>query len=103
MSLDFDVIAAAGISQREFADIAGVSRVTINKYVRGVGGVGVHVEKKVQRALKIIAAATKLGKLPDGLPPNVRHTSAQRQAALDQIVAQVVEMSQKKKAVSPKT
>lgn len=101
MQLDFNTIKAAGISQQEFAELAGVSRVTVNKYVRGINGVGVHMEKKVTRALKIIAAAVKLGKLPDGLPPNTRHTATLRKETLAQIVDHVVELSRKNKAVPP--
>jgi transcriptional regulator with XRE-family HTH domain len=61
--MNFDLIERAGISQREFSILAGVSRVTVNKWVRG-GTVHSWKAQEISELLSKVATALDVGALP---------------------------------------
>lgn len=65
---DFDVLESAGVSQREFADLVGVSRVTVNNWTTGKQKPSNVVTKLAQRQLAYITVAYRLGWLPGNIP-----------------------------------
>jgi len=98
MKYDFTIIREAGLSQREFAELAGVSRVTVSNYTSGKCGVGPHVAPKVSRALKIVAAALRIGTLPSSMPPATRHSIQARKDAIAAVVEDILARSRNNKA-----
>lgn len=97
MEVDFAIVKEAGLTQQEFADLAGVSRVMVCRYMRNNSGVGKHARPAVVRALKIVTAAVKLGKLPGELPRSSRHTLERRKEMLDRIVQDILTLSRQKR------
>lgn len=62
--MDFGVIANAGLTQAQFASLVGVSRVTVNTWIKGHYRPGNAVRGRVIRALELIKQAFADGKLP---------------------------------------
>jgi DNA-binding XRE family transcriptional regulator len=73
----FDLIEKAGLTQREFADLVGVSRVTVHGWTKGQEPRKM-VHKPVTNALTLLRAAIKLKLLPGTMPNPSRHTRQQR-------------------------
>lgn len=65
--IPFAVIAHSGMTQGEFAQIVGVTRVTTNLWVKGKMRPNRYVAERVNKLLSSIAAAVDQGHLP--LPP----------------------------------
>jgi transcriptional regulator with XRE-family HTH domain len=63
IELDFAIIKKAGLSQQDFADLCGVSRVTVNLWVNGKTP-SRFLKEKLSETLMAIAEADALGKLP---------------------------------------
>lgn len=76
--MDFSIIKRAGVGQREFADLCGVSRVTVNSWVQGYTSPSRHVSKQVNRNLLLLRAAAKLRYLPGDIPPMYKDNVASR-------------------------
>lgn len=72
MSFDFTVISRAGLTQEEFANIAGVSRVTTNMWVRSKVQPHKYVSAKIATVLRHLECAISFGTLP--LPPKTDRT-----------------------------
>ena len=66
MGPDFSVLKRAGISQGEFGVMVGVSRVTVNNWVRDRCDPSSDHRFYVGRALKALARLIDLGRLPFG-------------------------------------
>lgn len=62
--MDFAVIAAAGLTQAEFAEVAGVSRITVNSWVRGKMRPHRYIKLDVEALLVKIEAALHNKVLP---------------------------------------
>lgn len=62
--MKFDVLTAAGLSQAQFGDLIGVTRVTVNTWVKGHFRPRFNLTAKVDRALGLIRAAVDAGELP---------------------------------------
>ncbi len=62
--MDFSAIASAGLTQAEFAKLVGVSRVTVNTWVRGKMHPHHFISDKVDAALARLRKATRAGTLP---------------------------------------
>lgn len=62
--MDFSVISRAGLTQSEFAAAVGVSRVTVNTWVRGKMKPHRYITKKVSEALAHLSACIEAGDLP---------------------------------------
>lgn len=90
MTYDYSPIAAAGLTQGEFAKLIGMSRITVNKWAMSeTGPARINDQQTVRRTLKMLAVAVKLGILPDALPPRTRGVSSHRQEAIDGALEQV--------------
>lgn len=77
--MDLGTIDRAGISQREFAALAGMTRVTVNRWIVGERKPQEATRKKAEDTLKRLEVLINEGHLP--LPR--KHTSANlRMAAL---------------------
>jgi transcriptional regulator with XRE-family HTH domain len=66
--LDFDVVTRSGVSQKEFADMLGVSRVTVNRWYNGVAQPSRALNKVVRHALKVFELAIEEELLPGFMP-----------------------------------
>lgn len=75
--MDFEVIELAGLTQQQFADLVGVSRVTVNTWARGHYKPGSLTRKRVKTALDLLKDAVEAGRLP--VKDNVRDVLLQRQ------------------------
>lgn len=66
MDHDFSILEASGVSQREFSELVGVCRLTVNRWVGGARVTARH-EAAVREQLKRLSVAIKLGILPAAL------------------------------------
>lgn len=62
--MDFEIIRKAGLQQAEFAELAGVSRETVNTWARGKMAPHRYIKPKVATLLKLVAQAVEHEKLP---------------------------------------
>lgn len=62
--MDFQLIARAGLTQREFATTAGVSRSTVNLWVSGKMNPHRYISGNVSQVLDALAAGLITGELP---------------------------------------
>lgn len=60
----FDVIAQAGLSQAQFAELAQVSRITVNTWVTGKHSPSPTLRPTVNKILKVLAREVMAGRLP---------------------------------------
>ena len=101
--MDFDMIKKAGLGQQEFADLVGVSRITVNKWVSGKNPPSRHVEQKVKQQLGLLTAATRLKYLPGDIPTmHKNNVLARRDYIRDKLVdtaAKIRERKERSKAV----
>lgn len=65
---DFSVIEEAGLTQAEFAELAEVSRVTVNLWVQKKCLPARKKETRIKSLLKVLSAAIRRGMLPGTLP-----------------------------------
>lgn len=75
--VDLSLIADTGLSQGEFAELVGVSRVTVNGWMQG----RTPSEKTaplLRKALAVLRVAKRLKLLPGDMPKPTRHTMEQR-------------------------
>lgn len=66
--MDFEILKKAGVGQQEFAELVGVSRITVNNWVRGKNDPSRHLAKQVKHNLTLITAAHRLKYLPGDIP-----------------------------------
>ena len=66
--LDFEVVNRTGVSQKEFADMLGVSRVTVNRWYNGISHPSRALDKTVRHALGVFELALEEGLLPGTMP-----------------------------------
>jgi transcriptional regulator with XRE-family HTH domain len=64
----FEILEKAGVSQREFAELVGVSRVTVNNWSRGKQKPSNVLSKIAQKQLAYITVAYRLDWLPGDIP-----------------------------------
>lgn len=62
--MNFNVLAKAGLTQTQFAEIVGVSRVTVNTWMSGKHRPAPHTRPRVAMALKQISAMVRDKQLP---------------------------------------
>lgn len=62
--MKFTILEKAGLSQREFADLVGVSRITVNTWVTGKHQPADHVRPRVLAAIKHLTAMVRDKQLP---------------------------------------
>jgi len=68
MDFNFDIIAACGLTQGEFAQLTGASRGTVSNWVHGKSRPTAAYRLHVQKLLKVLTVAHDKGKLPGGIP-----------------------------------
>ena len=69
MTFDFTSISRAGLTQAEFANLAKVSRVTVNMWVRGKVAPHRYTEERVGKLIALTHLATVRTHLP--VPPEI--------------------------------
>jgi transcriptional regulator with XRE-family HTH domain len=75
--MDFTTISRAGLTQREFADLAGVSRVTTNMWVTGKMSPHRFIKDNVDALLKALDSALSYDQFP--LPKSIpKHQRVER-------------------------
>lgn len=74
--MNFDIIPKAHLTQLQFADLVGVSRVTVNTWVKGKFSPRSNLRDRVLRALDLIAKAVDAGKLPVAVDGTAEKTRA---------------------------
>jgi DNA-binding XRE family transcriptional regulator len=62
--MDFTVVAQAGLTQKEFAAVCGVSRVTANTWVRGKMNPHRYIKQKIAVVLDALHSAVAHADLP---------------------------------------
>lgn len=62
--MDFGLIARAGLTQKEFAELCDVSRTTVNLWVTGKMNPHRFVRENIERNLAQLAQCVDEGKLP---------------------------------------
>lgn len=62
--MDFTIIDRAGVTQEEFAEIAGVSRITVNTWAKGHHAPSAASRLRVSPLLAALQAAITAGALP---------------------------------------
>ena len=82
--LDFTIVTRAGLTQKEFALLSGVSRVTANLWVRGKMSPHRFIRARTAKVISTLEDAVAQGALP--LPDTVE--SAARGAAIKQAFKQ---------------
>lgn len=81
--MDFSLLARADVRQHEFADLCGVTRVTVNLWVQGKMAPHRFIKDNIETVMAGLAAAVESARLP--LPPSIpKH---QRMQALRDAVA----------------
>ena len=68
--LDFTIVTRAGLTQKEFALLSGVSRVTANLWVRGKMSPHRFIRARTAKVISTLEAAVAQGALP--LPTTVK-------------------------------
>ena len=68
--LDFTVVNRAGLTQKEFASLAGVSRVTTNTWVRGKMKPHRYIRARAEKFVALLERAVECAALP--LPVTTR-------------------------------
>jgi hypothetical protein len=66
--MDFTILKLAGVGQQEFGNLVGVSRVSVNNWVRGKANPSRHVEEKCKRYLAYLKVAHRMKLLPGQIP-----------------------------------
>lgn len=93
MPLDFKVIAEAGLTQTEFADLLHAQRVTVNNWVNGRSSPHKMLRERCTTYLKILRVAINHGQLPADIPPvhkdNMSERSEYIAAALKEVAATI--------------
>jgi transcriptional regulator with XRE-family HTH domain len=67
--IDFTIIARAGLTQKEFAVLSGVSRVTANLWVMGKMNPHRYIKARTAKVVSTLETAVETGALP--LPDSV--------------------------------
>ena len=86
---DFSLIDKAGLTQKEFAELCSVSRVTVNLWVSSKMSPHRYIRERVAEALDTVAQALGSGRLPlsDELPRD------ERPAALSAALAKTADLT----------
>lgn len=72
---DFSIVKKAGLTQQDYADLVGISRVAASKHIMGHTGPHKLIEKRVSKILRLLSRAVERGALPiteSQMPKGVR-------------------------------
>ena len=81
------VLEDTGITQREFADLVGVTRVTVNRWVAGLSSPSPAIDRVVRDVVFVLSVALDEEWLPGNLPAAHGRTIEDRRQRLDKIIA----------------
>lgn len=84
--MDFTILKTAGITQGEFAWLCGVSRVTVNNWVKR-GSVHTLVAPKVKKILNAVTTAQAQGALP---APDADRVSIEKYGLVNRKLGEIV-------------
>jgi len=85
--MDFSIITRAGISQADFAELLGVSRVTVNHCINKPGyKLTTENATKAEGILHILERLLELEKLPRAIAPKDKAAKALLMAQLHKVV-----------------
>lgn len=85
---DFSIVAASGLTQKEFAALARVSRISAIHWIQGRRLPSRHVAPRLAEVMKRLAAAVEAGTLPPQTPKPGREVSPELRAKrMQEIVA----------------
>lgn len=62
--MNFDIVKRAGVTQAQFAGLVGVSRITVNTWLKGHFNPQARLRGRVRKALDLLAKAIDDGQLP---------------------------------------
>ena len=62
--MNFDIVKKAGLTQTQFAGLVGVSRITVNTWLKGHFTPQVRLRARVRKALDLLSEAIETGVLP---------------------------------------
>lgn len=96
--MDFAILKKAGIGQQEFADLVGVSRISVNNWVTGKNQPSRHLTPKVKQQLTLLLAATRLKTLPGEIPTMHKTNVSSRQEYIRDKLADAESILRKRKA-----
>ena len=74
--MHFHILELAGVTQSQFAELLGVTRVTVNTWVKGRFSPLPKTRSKVQAALAILSSAVDAGTLPVPIVDRKKATDA---------------------------
>lgn len=74
--MNFDTIKKAGLTQNQFAALVGVSRVTVNTWIKGHFNPQARLRARVRKALDLLDRAVYDGVLP--VPANHQEKELER-------------------------
>lgn len=81
--LDFSILRIAKVSQGEFAQVANVSRVTVNNWVHARLGVHSARQPRIEKLLNALHKAVELKKLPLSDVPHDRRLLSIKQVVVE--------------------
>ena len=87
MKFDFTVLTRAGITQAQFAELIGVSRITVNTWVRKRFTPHPTLRPRVTEALKKLREAVREGSLPVPEDSHARAVAQRLRAVRSQLPA----------------
>ena len=101
--MDYGILKKAGVGQKEFAELVGVSRITINNWVTGRNNPSKHLAQKVRVQLTLVTAANRLGTLPGDIPTMHKTNVLSRKKYIRAKLADAAKKLQARKKLANKT
>lgn len=79
------ILYESGVTQRELAELIGVSRVTVNRWLAGFSTPTPAIDRVLREVLRILDRAVEAELLPGKLPPAHSKTVEERRAYIHRI------------------
>lgn len=74
--MNYGILDLAGVSQGQFAEVLGVSRITVNTWVNGRNAPKPRLQRRVREFLMLLEQAVHNGTLPVQIPDRKQATDA---------------------------
>lgn len=84
---DFSIVAASGLTQKEFAALVRVARVTVVHWMQGRNQPSRHIAPRLTQVLKRLSAAVEAGTLPPQTPRLINTADPEQTARRMQEIA----------------
>lgn len=88
-----ETLSSSGVTQRELAELIGVSRVTVNRWIKGYSQPSPAISRVLVDILNLLDVAVERGLLPGGLPPAHGKTVETRRHMLSHKLGEAKEFS----------